>query len=85
MEFTFDYYCDKAPLSLTIEVSCSIWTWPGSYDEPAECCINDLKYTLKCGSIDMTDFITQTIYDTPLSNEVLQAIEDEIWERYEKY
>lgn len=83
MEFTFDYYCDKAPLSLTIEVAYSIYTFDGNYDEPAECNISSLKYTIKCGTIDMTDFITQTLYNTPLSNEVMQAIEDEVWEHYE--
>jgi hypothetical protein len=84
MDFTFDYDSTKEPFSFTIEVEYSIFTFDGNYYEPSECNISELKYIIKCGSIDMTDFITETLYDTPLSNEVIGAIEDAVWEHYEK-
>lgn len=83
MHFTFEHDCATEPFYLTIEVSYSVFTHPGSYDTPSECSINDLTYTIKCGSIDMTKFITQDLYATPFSNEVLQTIEEKVWEHYE--
>jgi hypothetical protein len=83
MDFSFEHDCDHAPMTVTIEVSCNIWTHPGTYDTPPECSIDNLQYTIKCGDMDITRLIMNEMYDTKLYNEIDIAIENEIWNQYE--
>lgn len=81
MYFTFEHECDNAPMTLTIYVEYSIWTWPGTYDQPAECEIDKVSYTAECGKLDMTALIKSST-DDKLHDEIEAAITKAIWNDY---
>jgi hypothetical protein len=81
MYFTFEHDCDNAPMLLTIYVEYSMWQWPGNYDEPAELDIQDSKYTIMCGRLEMTDYIKSST-DEKLTTEIQDAVNTAIWNHY---
>jgi hypothetical protein len=81
MNFTFEHDCENAPMLLNIEVSYTIWTWPGTYDQPAELDIKDSKYTIKCGRLDLTAFINSST-DEKLITEIEDAVNTAIWNHH---
>jgi hypothetical protein len=78
MYFTFEHDCDNAPMTLTIYVEYSMWSWPGTYDEPAELDILDSKYSIMCGRLEMTDCIKSST-DEKLTTEIEDAVNAAIW------
>jgi hypothetical protein len=81
MYFTFEFDCENAPMTLTIYVEYTMWSWPGTYDEPAELEINDSKYTVMCGRLDLTEYI-KSCTDEKLITEIEDAVNTAIWNDY---
>lgn len=81
MYFTFEHECDNLPMTLTIYVEYSIWTWPGTYDQPAELDIHTKNIIIECGKLDVTSLLKSTI-DEKLNDEIETAINDAIWKDY---
>ena len=78
MNFTFEHDCKNAPMLLNIEVTYTMWSWHGTYDEPAELEINDSKYKVMCGRLDLTDYI-KSCTDEKLITEIEDAVNTAIW------
>lgn len=76
--FTFEHECDNAPMTLTIYVEYSMWSWHGTYDMPAELEIDKIKYTIACGRLDMTALLN-SCSDDRLTDEIEDAINTAIW------
>ena len=79
--FTFEHECDNAPITLTIYVEYKMWSWHGTYDEPAEFEIDEFMYKAECGKLDMTALLKST-NDDKLSEEITSAINAAIWNDY---
>ena len=81
MYFTFEHDCDNAPMLLTIYVEYSMWTWQGNHDEQDELEINDSKYTVMCGRLDLTEYI-KSCTDEKLITEIEDAVNTAICNDY---
>jgi hypothetical protein len=81
MYFTFEHECDNLPMTLTIYVEYSIWTWPGTYDQPAELDVKDVKYTVMCGRLEMTEFF-KSCTDSKITEAIEEAVTEAIWNNY---
>ena len=79
--FTFEHDCDNAPMLLTIYVEYSMWKWAGTYDEPSELLIDESKYSIMCGRLEMTDYI-KGCTDYKLITEIEDAVNTAIWNNY---